>query len=87
MFVDDVHNVRLKAGNGGNGFLSFHRERFIPKGGPNGGDGRNGGDVVLIGDEDTNDLSVYGFIPQARAEMVSMPGEVKCMEGMANIVF
>ncbi|MDR2779235.1 MAG: GTPase ObgE [Puniceicoccales bacterium] len=68
MFVDEVHNVRLKAGNGGNGCLSFRREKFIPKGGPNGGDGGNGGDVILVGDENTSDLVVYRFAPHAKAE-------------------
>ncbi|MDR2776745.1 MAG: GTPase ObgE [Puniceicoccales bacterium] len=68
MFVDEVHNVRLKAGNGGNGCLSFRREKFIPKGGPDGGDGGNGGDVILVGDENINDLSVYRFTPHAKAE-------------------
>ncbi|MDR2602982.1 MAG: GTPase ObgE [Puniceicoccales bacterium] len=68
MFVDEVHNVRLKAGNGGSGCLSFRREKFIPKGGPNGGDGGNGGDVILVGDENINDLSVYRFTPHAKAE-------------------
>ncbi|MDR0742572.1 MAG: GTPase ObgE [Puniceicoccales bacterium] len=68
MFVDEVHNVRLKAGNGGNGCLSFRREKFIPKGGPNGGDGGNGGDIILVGDENINDLSVYRFTPHAKAE-------------------
>jgi GTP-binding protein len=60
--------VRLKAGNGGNGCLSFRREKFIPNGGPNGGDGGNGGDVILIGDENTNDLPVSRFTPHAKAE-------------------
>ncbi|MDR1432845.1 MAG: GTPase ObgE [Puniceicoccales bacterium] len=68
MFVDEVHNVRLSAGKGGNGCLSFRREKFIPKGGPNGGDGGNGGDVILVGDENTNDLSDYRFKPHAKAE-------------------
>jgi GTP-binding protein len=68
MFVDEVHNIRLKAGNGGNGCLSFRREKFIPKGGPNGGDGGDGGDVVFIGDENVSDLEAYRFKPHARAE-------------------
>ncbi len=68
MFVDEVHNIKLKAGDGGDGCLSFHRAKFIPKGGPNGGDGGRGGDVILIGDENTNDLSVYRFKPHARAQ-------------------
>ncbi|MDR1401816.1 MAG: GTPase ObgE [Puniceicoccales bacterium] len=67
MFIDEVHKIRLKAGNGGDGCLSFRRERFIPKGGPNGGDGGNGGDIVLIGDENISDLSAYKFKPHAKA--------------------
>jgi GTP-binding protein len=68
MFVDEVHSVRLRAGNGGDGCLSFRREKFIPKGGPNGGDGGDGGSVVLLGDGNVADLSVYRFKPHANAE-------------------
>ncbi len=46
MFVDRV-NVKLKAGDGGRGIVSFRREKFIAYGGPNGGDGGKGGDVCL----------------------------------------
>jgi GTP-binding protein len=46
MFVDEVRNIHLRAGKGGDGCLSFRREKFIPKGGPNGGNGGNGGDIV-----------------------------------------
>ena len=59
MFVDEVHNIKLKAGDGGRGCLSFRREKFIPKGGPNGGDGGDGGSVILLADENVDDLSVY----------------------------
>jgi GTP-binding protein len=55
-------------GNGGNGCLSFRREKFIPIGGPNGGHGGNEGNVILISDENINDLSVYRFTPDAKAE-------------------
>ena len=68
MFVDEVHNVKLKSGKGGNGCLSFRREKFLPKGGPNGGDGGDGGHLILIGDENTSDLSTYRFKPHAKAE-------------------
>ncbi|MDR2721203.1 MAG: GTPase ObgE [Puniceicoccales bacterium] len=68
MFVDEVRNVRLSAGKGGDGCLSFRREKFIPKGGPNGGDGGNGGDLVLIGDANVSDLVEYRFKPHARAK-------------------
>ncbi|MDR3144585.1 MAG: GTPase ObgE [Puniceicoccales bacterium] len=68
MFVDEVHSVRLRAGDGGDGCLSFRREKFIPKGGPNGGDGGDGGNVILVGDENVADLSAYRFKPHANAE-------------------
>ncbi|WP_020559148.1 Obg family GTPase CgtA [Thiofilum flexile] len=54
-FVDEVV-IRVKAGDGGNGCVSFHREKFIDRGGPNGGDGGNGGDVYLIADKSLNTL-------------------------------
>ena len=48
MFVDQV-KITVEAGNGGDGCCSFRREKFIPKGGPDGGNGGNGGDVVVRG--------------------------------------
>jgi len=54
-FVDEVE-ITVKAGNGGSGSASFRREKFIPHGGPDGGDGGRGGDVVLIGDQGLNTL-------------------------------
>lgn len=67
MFVDEV-KVALHAGNGGDGCVSFRRERFIPKGGPNGGNGGNGGDIILEGDENCSDLTAYRFQSNYRAE-------------------
>ncbi|GHB94016.1 GTPase ObgE [Cerasicoccus arenae] len=67
MFVDEV-KVKLKAGDGGNGCLSFRREKYEPRGGPNGGNGGRGGDVVLVGDENTTDLVDYKFMPHATAQ-------------------
>lgn len=66
MFVDEAR-VILKAGHGGHGCASFRREKFEPKGGPNGGDGGKGGDVVLVGDENTGDLTAYYYQPIWRA--------------------
>ncbi|MDR0444954.1 MAG: GTPase ObgE [Puniceicoccales bacterium] len=66
MFIDEA-KVHLKAGNGGNGCLSFRREKYLPKGGPNGGDGGRGGDVILVANRNVNDLSAYAFKPMAEA--------------------
>jgi len=59
-FVDEVE-IRVEAGDGGNGCLSFRKEKFIEYGGPNGGDGGDGGDVFLIADEGLNTLIDYRF--------------------------
>ena len=56
MFHDRAR-IHVQAGRGGDGGLSFRRERFVPKGGPDGGDGGRGGDVVLLADPDLRDLS------------------------------
>lgn len=55
MFIDQAI-IQVKAGDGGNGALSFRREKYIPKGGPDGGNGGKGGDVVVIGDPNVNTL-------------------------------
>ncbi len=59
-FVDEVE-IRAEAGDGGNGIVSFRREKYIEFGGPNGGDGGDGGDVYLIADEGLNTLIDYRF--------------------------
>lgn len=58
MFVDEVTLI-VKGGDGGPGALSFHREKYLPKGGPDGGDGGKGGDVYIIGDENLETLNFY----------------------------
>ena len=67
MFIDEV-TVKLKAGDGGRGCMSFRREAYEPRGGPNGGNGGKGGCVVLVGDENTSDLTDYKFAPNHRAK-------------------
>ena len=62
MFVDEAI-IRAKAGDGGKGSASFRREKFIPRGGPDGGDGGKGGDVWAVGDENLSDLSKYSYTP------------------------
>lgn len=59
-FVDEVE-IRVEAGDGGNGLASFRKEKFIEFGGPNGGDGGDGGDVYLVADENLNTLIDYRF--------------------------
>lgn len=66
-FVDKV-NVNVLAGRGGDGKLSFRREKFISKGGPNGGDGGNGGDVVLEASRNQNTLAAFRYQKEIKAE-------------------
>lgn len=67
MFIDECV-VKVQAGDGGRGCISFRREKYEPWGGPNGGDGGRGGDVVLVGDENTNNLIDYKYKPHWKAE-------------------
>ncbi|HEY1794128.1 MAG TPA: GTPase ObgE [Opitutaceae bacterium] len=67
MFVDECV-IKAAAGDGGRGCVSFRREKYEPWGGPNGGDGGAGGDVVLLGSHDTNNLVDYKFKPHWRGE-------------------
>jgi len=66
MFVDECV-IKASAGDGGRGCISFRREKYEPWGGPNGGDGGRGGDVVLLGDHDTNNLVDFKFKPHWKA--------------------
>ena len=67
MFVDKA-KVSLKAGDGGNGAVSFRHEFYIPKGGPDGGDGGKGGDIIFKADKDTDTLVDFRFTPILTAE-------------------
>jgi GTP-binding protein len=66
MFVDEV-DIQVTAGDGGRGCLSFRREKFIPRGGPDGGDGGNGGSIFLVASSHVNTLIKYRFHPEYRA--------------------
>ncbi|MBR3131885.1 GTPase ObgE [Candidatus Saccharibacteria bacterium] len=67
MFVDTA-KVSLKAGKGGDGAVSFRHEIYIPKGGPDGGDGGKGGDIIFRADKNTNTLIDFRFTPILEAE-------------------
>ncbi|HKL93873.1 MAG TPA: GTPase ObgE [Clostridia bacterium] len=60
MFLDYVKIV-IKAGKGGNGAVSFHREKFVPNGGPDGGDGGNGGSIIFVADSNMDTLADFKF--------------------------
>jgi GTPase len=67
MFIDEI-KVYAQAGHGGKGCVAFHREAFVPKGGPSGGNGGRGGDVVLVADHDLNNLIAQFYVPRLIAE-------------------
>src|ERR1700749_435827 len=60
MFIDRVV-VNVKAGDGGSGIVSFRREKFVPMGGPDGGEGGRGGDIVIVGDSTLATLLDYTY--------------------------
>ncbi len=67
MFFDET-KVSLKAGKGGDGCMSFLRQKYMPKGGPNGGNGGKGGEVILLADENVSDLRTFHFKKQWKAK-------------------
>src|SRR5246127_508994 len=67
MFIDEA-KIKVKAGDGGNGCMAFRREKFVPRGGPSGGDGGRGGDVVMESSERHNTLIHFRFNPEHKAE-------------------
>jgi GTP-binding protein len=67
MFIDEAR-IRVKAGDGGNGCMAFRREKYVPRGGPSGGDGGKGGDIVMQSSERHNTLVHFRFNPEYKAE-------------------
>ncbi len=67
MFVDEAQ-IRVASGGGGNGCMAFRREKFVPRGGPSGGDGGRGGDVVMEASEKHNTLVHFRFNPEYKAQ-------------------
>ena len=69
MFIDKIQ-IYAKAGNGGNGAVSFRREKYVAKGGPDGGDGGNGGNIIFTVDEGTNTLLAFRY----KRKFIAEPG-------------
>ena len=67
MFIDEVR-IRVKAGDGGNGCLAFRREKYVPRGGPSGGDGGRGGDITMVASEHYNTLLHFRYNPEHTAQ-------------------
>ena len=82
MFVDEI-KVYARAGHGGKGCIAFQRENYRPKGGPSGGNGGRGGDVLLEADHDLNNLVAQYYNPRLVAEN-GLAGMGKGMDGHAG---
>ncbi len=77
MFVD-IAKIRIKAGNGGNGAVAFHREKYIASGGPDGGDGGKGGDIIFQADDHLATLADFRYKRKYTAENGQNGGGSKC---------
>ena len=67
MFLDEAR-IRIKAGDGGNGCMAFRREKFVPRGGPSGGDGGHGGDILMSSSLSHNTLIHFRFNPEHKSQ-------------------
>ena len=77
MFVD-IAKINIKAGSGGNGAVSFRREKYVASGGPDGGDGGKGGDVIFIADDHLSTLSDFRYKRKYKAENGSNGSGKRC---------
>ncbi len=82
MFIDEI-KIYARAGHGGKGAITFHREAYIPKGGPSGGNGGRGGSVILQADHDLNNLVAQYYVPRLIAQF-GEAGMGKGMDGHAG---
>lgn len=85
-FVDDAI-IKVEAGNGGNGCMSFRREKYIPKGGPDGGDGGDGGSVYLIADVNLNTLIDYRYSRFHKAQSGEAGKGSQCTGGKGSDLY
>jgi GTP-binding protein len=67
MFIDEA-KIKVKAGDGGNGCMAFRREKFVPRGGPSGGDGGRGGDVIMVSSQRHNTLIHFRYNPEHKGQ-------------------
>jgi len=82
MFIDEI-KIFARAGHGGKGAVAFHREAYVPKGGPSGGNGGRGGSVILQADHDLNNLLNQFYVPRLIAQK-GEGGKGKGMDGIAG---
>jgi GTP-binding protein len=83
LFID-IAEIYVKAGDGGNGIVSFRREKYVPAGGPDGGDGGDGGDLVFEADKSLRTLADFRYQKKYRAENGSDGGPKKCTGKRGN---
>ena len=76
--IVDIVEIRIKAGNGGNGAISFHREKYVAAGGPDGGDGGKGGDIVFVVDDNISNLIDFRYKRKYVAEKGQNGGAKNC---------
>lgn len=86
MFID-VAKIKIKAGDGGNGAVSFHREKYVASGGPDGGDGGKGGDVIFIADDHLSTLADFRYKRKYIAQNGQNGGAKRCFgKGGENLI-
>jgi len=87
MFIDEA-KIRVKAGDGGNGCMAFRREKFVPRGGPSGGDGGRGGDVVMVSSQRHNTLIHFRYNPEHKAQrgQHGMGSNCSGLDGVSTIL-
>ena len=86
LFIDKA-KIYVKSGDGGNGAVSFRREKYVPLGGPDGGDGGKGGDIVLVSDPDMTTLLDFSYKRKYKAEPERMVQNQGVMEKMQKILY
>ncbi len=83
MFVDEVE-IHVAAGKGGNGCVSFRREKYVPRGGPDGGDGGHGGSVIILARQGVDSLTALAHRKHWQAKNGSPGGSAKCHGASAD---